>query len=220
VQELSALVGIVVALTFGAMSPGPSFVMVARTAASQSRANGLYAALGMGLGGLLFATASLLGLHGLLLAVPSLYWVLKIAGGLYLAYLGVHLARREATARDGADRSIARRTDAAVAAAGIHDANQQSENGDRLCERVRRIPARGRFVRIQSGGRDRGVLYRNRLVRDRRARVVGERAAQRLSALQDMDGSSRRRNHGRARLEARDVRGPQRLMRPREPMKF
>ena len=90
-QELSALVGIVVALTFGAMSPGPSFVMVARTAASQSRANGLYAALGMGLGGLLFATASLLGLHGLLLAVPSLYWVLKVAGGLYLAYLGVRI---------------------------------------------------------------------------------------------------------------------------------
>lgn len=90
-QELSALVGIVVAMAFGAMSPGPSFVMVARTAASQSRADGLYAALGMGLGGLMFAIASLLGLHGLLLAVPSLYWILKVAGGCYLAYLGVRI---------------------------------------------------------------------------------------------------------------------------------
>jgi threonine/homoserine/homoserine lactone efflux protein len=90
-QELSALIGIVVAITFGAMSPGPSFVMVARMSASLSRGDGLYAALGMGLGGLLFAIASLLGLHGLLLAVPSLYWILKVAGGLYLAYLGVRI---------------------------------------------------------------------------------------------------------------------------------
>lgn len=90
-QELSALIGIVIAIAFGAMSPGPSFVMVARTAAARSRADGLYAALGMGLGGLLFAIAALLGLHGLLLAVPSLYWILKVAGGLYLAYLGVRI---------------------------------------------------------------------------------------------------------------------------------
>lgn len=90
-QDLSALIGIMVAMAFGAMSPGPSFVMVARTAASVSRVDGLYAALGMGIGGLLFAIASLVGLHGLLLAVPSLYWVLKVAGGLYLAYLGVRI---------------------------------------------------------------------------------------------------------------------------------
>jgi threonine/homoserine/homoserine lactone efflux protein len=91
VQELSSLVAIVVAMTLGAMSPGPSFVMVTRTAASQSRADGLYAALGMGLGGLMFAIASLAGLHGLLVAVPSLYWILKVAGGCYLAYLGVRI---------------------------------------------------------------------------------------------------------------------------------
>ena len=83
--------GIVIAMTVGAMSPGPSFVMVARTAASLSRIDGFYAALGMGLGGLTFAILSLLGLHGLLTAVPSLYWVLKIVGGLYLAYLGVRI---------------------------------------------------------------------------------------------------------------------------------
>ena len=89
--ELSALIGIAVAIAFGAMSPGPSFVMVARAAAVHSRSDGLYAALGMGLGGLLFAIAALLGLHGLLLAVPSLYWILKVAGGLYLVYLGVRI---------------------------------------------------------------------------------------------------------------------------------
>lgn len=90
-QELPPLVGIVTALTAGVVSPGPSFLMVARTAVSSSRSDGLAAALGMGAGGVLFATAALLGLQGLLLAVPSLYLALKIAGGLYLAYLGVRI---------------------------------------------------------------------------------------------------------------------------------
>ena len=91
-QELTALLGIATAISIGAASPGPSFVMVARTAAA-SRSDGLCAALGMGLGGLVFALASLLGLHGLLLAGPSLFWLLQVAGGLYLACLGVRIWR-------------------------------------------------------------------------------------------------------------------------------
>lgn len=90
-QELSPLLGIVAALTVGVVSPGPSFVMVARTAVSSSRSAGLAAGLGMGVGGVVFAVAALLGLQGVLLAVPSLYLVLKVAGGLYLAYLGVRI---------------------------------------------------------------------------------------------------------------------------------
>jgi len=92
-QEIPALVGIFAALSVGVVSPGPSFVMIARTAVSSSRADGLSAALGMGAGGLAFASAALLGLHGLLLAVPSLYVFLKLAGGLYLVYLGARIWR-------------------------------------------------------------------------------------------------------------------------------
>lgn len=97
-QHLPELIGMTTALTIGAASPGPSFVMVARTAASGGRLNGLLAALGMGLGGLVFAVASLLGLHGVLLAVPSLYILLKVGGGLYLAYLGLRILRGAQTA--------------------------------------------------------------------------------------------------------------------------
>src|SRR5262245_20243036 len=92
-QELTAILGIAAALAIGAASPGPSFLVVARLAVSSSRRDGVYAALGMGVGGLIFATLSLLGLHGLLLAVPSLYVVLKALGGLYLAYLGIRIWR-------------------------------------------------------------------------------------------------------------------------------
>lgn len=92
-QELTALFGIATALALGAASPGPSFVMVARMAIASSRADGLFAALGMGVGALLFAGFALLGLQALLLAVPSLYLLLKVAGGLYLAYLGLRIWR-------------------------------------------------------------------------------------------------------------------------------
>ena len=91
--ELASLLGIGVALFVGAASPGPSFVMVARTAASDGRTAGFASALGMGVGGLCFAVACLLGLHAALLAVPSLYTALKVAGGAYLVYLGIRIWR-------------------------------------------------------------------------------------------------------------------------------
>lgn len=92
-NELLAFSGIVVALAIGAASPGPSFLMIARTAVSSGRKAGLAAAVGMGLGGLLFATLALLGLTALLAAVPWLYAALKIGGGAYLLYLGIKIWR-------------------------------------------------------------------------------------------------------------------------------
>lgn len=83
-----AMLAIAGAIALGAMSPGPSFLMVARTSIAASRADGLAAALGMGVGGLLFAVMALLGLHVVLLSVPSLYAVLKITGGAYLIFIG------------------------------------------------------------------------------------------------------------------------------------
>ena len=92
-ESILALLSITAALTVGAMSPGPSFVMVARTALAGSRRDGLAAALGMGVGGVIFATAALLGLHALLAAVPALYAAFKVLGGAYLVYLGIRIWR-------------------------------------------------------------------------------------------------------------------------------
>jgi threonine/homoserine/homoserine lactone efflux protein len=86
------LLGIAGAMIVGAMSPGPSFVMVARTAVA-SRSDGLAAALGMGLGGIAFAVAALVGLQAAFLAVPALYLAIKLLGGLYLVYLGTRIWR-------------------------------------------------------------------------------------------------------------------------------
>jgi threonine/homoserine/homoserine lactone efflux protein len=92
-EDLPALLGVVGALTVGVVSPGPSFVLVARTAVSSSRSEGVAAAIGMGGGAVVFAVSAVLGLQGLLLAVPSVYLALKILGGLYLAYLGIRIWR-------------------------------------------------------------------------------------------------------------------------------
>jgi threonine/homoserine/homoserine lactone efflux protein len=90
-QELVSLLGIVGALAIGVVSPGPSFVLVAKVAVSTSRASGLAVSIGMGLGGVTFAVAALLGLQAVLLAVPALYIGLKVLGGLYLCYLGYRI---------------------------------------------------------------------------------------------------------------------------------
>jgi threonine/homoserine/homoserine lactone efflux protein len=104
IASLAALLG---ALTLGAMSPGPSFVLVARTAIARSRSDGLAAALGMGVGGVIFSMLVVLGLHAVLSSVPRLYLVLKVAGGIYLLYLGVRVwraAREPLVITDPGDR--------------------------------------------------------------------------------------------------------------------
>lgn len=86
---MTILFGILGALLIGAISPGPSFVLVSRIAITASRREGLAAALGMGLGGALFGAVALAGLSALLLQVEWLYTALKVVGGAYLIYLGI-----------------------------------------------------------------------------------------------------------------------------------
>jgi threonine/homoserine/homoserine lactone efflux protein len=85
------LIAVSAAILLGAMSPGPSFVVVARTAISSSRGHGILAALGMGTGGATFAAGALLGLQVLLAAVPPLHKALQIAGAGYLLFIAYKL---------------------------------------------------------------------------------------------------------------------------------
>ena len=93
IEGLLAVLSIAGAITLGAMSPGPSFLLVARTSAARSRADGLAMALAMGVGGMLFAVLALAGVHVVLSTVPLLYAALKVLGGAYLIYLGWRIWR-------------------------------------------------------------------------------------------------------------------------------
>ncbi len=89
--DLPLLAAVCIAILLGAMSPGPSFIVVARSAIANSRTHGVAVALGMGVGGALFAIAALLGLQVLLATVPSLYRALQIIGALYLLVIAYKL---------------------------------------------------------------------------------------------------------------------------------
>jgi RhtB (resistance to homoserine/threonine) family protein len=92
-SELIALATILLTVLIGAVSPGPSFILVVRTSVARSRRHGLAAAMGMGVGGMAFSAAALFGLHAVFTHVAWLYAVLKVAGGLYLVYLAWRLWR-------------------------------------------------------------------------------------------------------------------------------
>ncbi|GEM49107.1 LysE family transporter [Deinococcus cellulosilyticus] len=70
------------------LTPGPDSLLVARLAVSNTRKAGLYAALGITLGNALWAGLALIGLQVLFQEVVWLQTALKVAGGLYLLYLG------------------------------------------------------------------------------------------------------------------------------------
>jgi threonine/homoserine/homoserine lactone efflux protein len=81
------------ALAVGVVSPGPSFVLVARTAIALSRRDGVASALGMGVGGVIFATLALIGLQAVLAKAAWLYVGLRLLGGIYLITIAVALWR-------------------------------------------------------------------------------------------------------------------------------
>jgi threonine/homoserine/homoserine lactone efflux protein len=93
----TAIFTILAALLLGAISPGPSFVIVARNAIGLSRRDGLATAAGMGIGGVFFSGIALVGLYTVLAAIGWLYMGLKVAGGLYLIYLAAKIWRGAAT---------------------------------------------------------------------------------------------------------------------------
>src|SRR5690242_7309656 len=86
-----AILAISGAIAVGAASPGPSFVMVMRTALARSRSDGVAAAFGMGIGGVIFCGLALLGMRAVFAQAPWLYLGFKIAGGAYLLYLALRM---------------------------------------------------------------------------------------------------------------------------------
>ncbi len=92
-SEYNFLIAIAGVLFIGAMSPGPSFLIVAKMSLSQSRAHGIATALGTGLGVSIFAILASFGVTTLLEQVPSIFLVFKVLGGVYLLTLAWRIWR-------------------------------------------------------------------------------------------------------------------------------
>jgi threonine/homoserine/homoserine lactone efflux protein len=93
VTDAAAFAAILVAITLGAISPGPSFVYVARVALSRGRTAASISAVGMGIGGVAFALLALFGLSAILHYAQWAYLGLKVLGGAYLVVLAIRMWR-------------------------------------------------------------------------------------------------------------------------------
>ncbi|MFC6487843.1 LysE family translocator [Nitratireductor sp. GCM10026969] len=71
--------------------PGPDFVAVVRSSMSRGTTAGLLTTAGVTLGLGFYAALSLLGLSAILAQYQWVAWAIRLAGGLYLIYLGVRL---------------------------------------------------------------------------------------------------------------------------------
>jgi threonine/homoserine/homoserine lactone efflux protein len=86
-DPIFSLLSILGALVLGAISPGPSFLFVTRTAVAVSRRAGVAAAAGMGLGASSVCLLALIGVRAVLAEAEWLYIGFKLLGGAYLCYL-------------------------------------------------------------------------------------------------------------------------------------
>src|SRR5690606_35262859 len=94
------LLAFIAAATLLAVTPGLDTAIVLRTATVEGRRQALLAALGIGLGCLVWGVAVSLGLGALLQASELAYTVVKVVGATYLVWLGVRLILRARTAID------------------------------------------------------------------------------------------------------------------------
>lgn len=92
-EHVVALSGIALALLFVAMSPGPAFVVVTQNAVARSRSAAFVTAFGVSIGSVIWVGLVLVGISVVLEKAAWLYTGLRLAGGVYLVYLGIRLWR-------------------------------------------------------------------------------------------------------------------------------
>ena len=75
------------------LMPGPDAFVVMRTALAGGRRAGVWAGAGSAVGNLLWGAASVVGVTGLLAASGAAFSAVKLAGAVYLVFLGVQSLR-------------------------------------------------------------------------------------------------------------------------------
>jgi threonine/homoserine/homoserine lactone efflux protein len=75
------------------ITPGPDMLFVTATGLSRGPKAGVAAACGVSAGSLLHIVASIIGLSALLVAVPTLLEAIRLAGAVYLVWLGIQAIR-------------------------------------------------------------------------------------------------------------------------------
>ena len=105
----------------GAMSPGPSLALILRNTLQGGRRQGMATALGHGAGVGLYALLTAMGLSLLLTRTPWLFELIRYAGALFLALLGLQaLLPQKPKAEATSQHATSRRRGALEGLAGIY----------------------------------------------------------------------------------------------------
>jgi len=91
--ELDLLLPFAAATLIFAFMPGPALLYTAAQTLARGRAGGFLAALGIHAGGFVHVVAAAAGLSAIFSNLPAAYLALKIAGALYLIWLGIGIMR-------------------------------------------------------------------------------------------------------------------------------
>jgi threonine/homoserine/homoserine lactone efflux protein len=83
-----------------AASPGPAILMAARTGVTEGLRTGVFLAIGIGAGALVWAIAALFGLSLLFQTAPALLWGFKIIGGVFLCWIAFQMWKHAAEPLD------------------------------------------------------------------------------------------------------------------------
>ena len=94
--DLTPLAAVAALNLAAAMSPGPAFVLITRTAAASSRSSALKAAAGTVAASVIWAAAALLGVQVILAQAAGVYRAFQVAGGVYLCVIGSVMWRHAA----------------------------------------------------------------------------------------------------------------------------
>jgi len=97
--ELTVLVPFSVAVVVIALTPGPDMTFFLGRALTVGRAAGLAAVAGAGCGLLVHTLLAGLGISALIVAAPTAFFALKVAGALYLLWLAVQAIRHGSALR-------------------------------------------------------------------------------------------------------------------------
>src|SRR5690554_5267751 len=87
--DITSLWLFIVAVFLLSVTPGPDLAYAVGQSVANGRRAGVISAAGVALGSCTHALASVVGLTALIAASPTLFNVVKLAGALYLIYLGI-----------------------------------------------------------------------------------------------------------------------------------
>ena len=90
-MDINSLLGISFVCVMGAISPGPSLVVVLRNTISGGRTQGVMTGIGHGIGLSIYAFIAVMGLSSLLLANKQIFNLIQWAGALFLIWLAFNM---------------------------------------------------------------------------------------------------------------------------------